>query len=57
MEKKEFLQLVIELHNRLVEINVRGDDAIRMAEVLQCCRAFVSSAGAEQVSPAAESQE
>lgn len=30
---KEILAEVAQIHNRLAEISVRGDDAIRMAEV------------------------
>jgi len=41
MEQKEFLSFIADIHNKLTEISVRGDDAIRMAEVLQSCRALV----------------
>ena len=41
MEQKEMVSLIADIHNKLVEISVRGDDAIRMAEVLQKCRAAV----------------
>ena len=38
MTNKEILTVVANVHNRLAEISVRGDDAIRMAEVLNTCR-------------------
>lgn len=41
MDNKEILTMLIDIHNRLIEINVHGDDTIRMADVLQKCRAIV----------------
>ena len=41
MEVKDILSGIVEIHNRLAEINVHGDDTIRMAEVLQRCRSIV----------------
>lgn len=38
MTNKEILTVIANVHNRLTEISVRGDDAIRMAEVLNICR-------------------
>ena len=35
---KEILAEVAQIHNRLAEISVRGDDAIRLGEVLTRCR-------------------
>ena len=46
---KEILAEVAQSHNRLAEISVRGDDAIRMAEVLTRCRNL-----AQQLSKLAE---
>lgn len=47
MEIKDIMAALVDIHNRLVEINVHGDDAIRMAEVLQKCRAIVFQAQKE----------
>lgn len=47
MEVKDIMPVLVDIHNRLTEINVRGDDAIRMAEVLQKCRAIVFQAQKE----------
>lgn len=47
MEIKDIMPVLVEIHNQLTEINVRGDDAIRMAEVLQKCRAVVFKAQKE----------
>lgn len=41
METTEFLSALVDIHNNLTEINVRGDDAIRMAEILRKCRGIV----------------
>lgn len=41
METKDILPALIDIHNRLIEISVHGDDTIRMAEVLKQCRAIV----------------
>lgn len=41
MEINDFLSVMVDIHNNLAEISVRGDDAIRMAEILQKCRAVV----------------
>lgn len=41
MEIKELMPALVDIHNRLIEINVHGDDVIRMADVLQKCRALV----------------
>lgn len=40
--KYNIIPLLANIHNALAEINVRGDDAIRMAEVLQSIRSFVA---------------
>lgn len=47
MEMKDIVPELVEIHNRLAEINVRGDDTIRMAEVLQRCRSIVFQAQKE----------
>ena len=31
------------IHNKMAEINVRGDDTLRMAEALTRCRALVAN--------------
>lgn len=41
MEAQEILSVMVDMHNRLTEISVKGDDAIRMAEILQKSRACV----------------
>ena len=40
---KEILAEVAQIHNRLAEISVRGDDVLRMAEVLTRCRNLVQT--------------
>ena len=47
MEVKDILPMLVDIHNRLAEINVHGDDTIRMAEVLQKCRSIVFQAQKE----------
>lgn len=42
METNDLTLAIAEIHNRLTEISVRGDDAIRMAEVLRMCRSLVT---------------
>lgn len=44
MEVNDVVSVLADIHNRLVDISVRGDDAIRMADVLQKCRAVVIQA-------------
>lgn len=41
MEQKDILNAVAMIHNGLMDINVRGDDAIRMGEIIKRCRALV----------------
>ena len=41
MELQEIVAVLVDIHNNLTEISVRGDDTIRMADVLQKCRAVV----------------
>lgn len=43
MDGKELLTRLAEVHNRLTEISVRGEDTIRMANVLQEMRSIVMS--------------
>lgn len=38
MEQKQILQAIVSIHNTAAEISVRGDDAMRMSEVLKMCR-------------------
>lgn len=40
MDKTEILSAIADIHNRLVEVNVKGDDAIRMADILRKCRSL-----------------
>lgn len=47
MENREFITVIADIHNRLAEISVRGDDAIRMGEILTRCRGLVMSLSAE----------
>lgn len=41
MTNKDFASLIASIHNKLFDINVKGDDVFRMAEVLQLCRSIV----------------
>lgn len=41
MTPKDILNDVALIHNCLAQINVRGDDAIRMADALNKCRTLV----------------
>lgn len=41
MESKEFMSALVDIHNGLTEISVRGDDAIRMADIIKKCRGIV----------------
>lgn len=41
MESKDIMQALIDVHNGLAEISVRGDDVIRMANAIQRCRSII----------------
>lgn len=41
METKEFMSALVDIHNGLTEISVRGDDTIRMADIIKKCRGIV----------------
>ena len=41
MEAKEFMSALVDIHNGLTEISVRGDDTIRMADIIKKCRSIV----------------
>ena len=41
MTNKEFASAIANVHNKLIEINVKGEDVFRMAEVLMACRNLV----------------
>lgn len=41
MEVKDILPTLVDIHNKIAEINVRGDDTIRMAGALQKLRALI----------------
>ena len=43
MKLKDILVEIAAIHNKMAEINVRGDDTLRMAEVLTRCRALVAN--------------
>lgn len=43
MDNKDFMAIVADIHNGLSEISVRGEDAIRMAGIIQKCRSIVLS--------------
>lgn len=43
MESTEFLSILVDIHNNLAEISVRGDDTIRMADIIKKCRSAVFS--------------
>lgn len=47
MEIKDIVPALVDIHNQLTEIRVCGDDTIRMADVLQKCRAIVFQAQKE----------
>lgn len=42
MTLKEMQTWVAMIHNKIADISVRGDDAIRVAEVLTECRRMVA---------------
>lgn len=52
-----FISLLANIHNALAEISVRGDDAIRMAEVLQSIRSFVAQAQSTSTTSTATQEE
>ena len=41
MEKKDIQFEIGDLHNKLLEISVRGEDVLRMASIIQTCRNLV----------------
>lgn len=47
MTMQELLPQLADIHNRLTEISVRGDDTIRMGSILQRLRTIVSSINEE----------
>lgn len=54
MTYKEIQSWIAMIHNKIAEISVRGDDAIRVAEVLTECRKVVAQIGSDMVQKAAE---
>lgn len=42
MTNKDFLSTIANIHNRLIDINVRGEDVMRMADILNICRNMAS---------------
>lgn len=55
MTSKEMQAWVAMVHNKIADISVRGDDAIRVAEVLTECRRMVAQLG-QNTQPAEEQQ-
>lgn len=53
MTNKEYASLIASIHNKLFDINVKGDDVFRMADVLQICRSIVDecTGGDSQAQP------
>lgn len=47
MTNKDFASIIANIHNRLLDINVRGEDVLRMAEVIQMCRSTVAAINQE----------
>ena len=43
MDNKTFATIIADIHNKLLEVSVRGDDVFRMAEVLQRCRTVATN--------------
>lgn len=41
MEAKETFNTLIDVHNKLLEISVKGEDVIRMADILKELRATI----------------
>lgn len=48
MTNKEFASTIANVHNKLIEINVKGEDVFRMAEVLMTCRNIVERCNEEE---------
>lgn len=42
MTNKDFLSTIASIHNRLIDVNVRGEDVMRMADILNICRTTAS---------------
>lgn len=43
MKLKDIQMEIAAIHNKMAEINVRGDDTLRMAEALTRCRTLVAN--------------
>lgn len=41
METKEMFNTLIDVHNKLLDISVKGEDVIRMADILRELRATI----------------
>lgn len=41
METKDIQSAIADIHNNLLEISVRGEDVLRMANIIQRCRNLV----------------
>ena len=57
MNTKDFASIIANIHNRLIEVNVRGEDVLRMAEVLQICRNTVELITQEDAQPQEDEEE
>ena len=42
MEDKDILTVLIDIHNRLLDISVKGDDAVRMGSIITDIRSIVA---------------
>ncbi len=48
MTVNDLIGAIVSVHNRLVTINVHGDDVITMASILQECRQIASQYAQDQ---------
>lgn len=47
MQEKDYISQIATIHNLLTEISVKGEDVIRMANILQICRNTVQKLSAD----------
>ena len=43
MEMKEIANTIADIHNRLMDISVRGDDVFKLATCMSTCRSLVAT--------------
>lgn len=48
MEDKDILTVLIDVHNRLLDISVKGDDAVRMGNIITEIRTVVAKVKEQQ---------